>query len=82
MINGNPTKKFQRTFGKIDKWESDQKIPKDIWKKMGDQGFLGLTYPEKYGGFDLDFFFEVILFEEMSKMNSGGFVITYFKIWK
>ena len=60
----------------IDKWESDQKIPKDIWKKMGDQGFLGLTYPEKYGGFDLDFFFEVILFEEMSKMNSGGFVIT------
>ena len=60
----------------IDKWESDQKIPKDIWKKMGDQGFLGLTYPEKYGGFELDFFFEVILFEEMSKMNSGGFVIT------
>lgn len=60
----------------INKWESDQKIPKDIWKKMGDQGFLGLTYPEKYGGFDLDFFFEVILFEEMSKMNSGGFVIT------
>ena len=45
-------------------------------EKMGDQGFLGLTYPEKYGGFELDFFFEVILFEEMSKMNSGGFVIT------
>tara|TARA_B100000674_G_scaffold9543_1_gene7269 strand:+ start:1192 stop:2277 length:1086 start_codon:yes stop_codon:yes gene_type:complete len=56
--------------------ESEQKIPREIWKKMGDQGFLGLTYPEKYGGFDLDFFFEVILFEEMSKMNSGGFVIT------
>tara|TARA_B100001287_G_scaffold119542_1_gene100721 strand:+ start:183 stop:1346 length:1164 start_codon:yes stop_codon:yes gene_type:complete len=62
--------------GNIDNWESEQKIPREIWKKMGDQGFLGLTYPEKYGGFDLDFFFEVILFEEMSKMNSGGFVIT------
>jgi len=62
--------------GNINKWESEQKIPKDIWKKMGEQGFLGLTYPEKYGGFELDFFFEVILFEEMSKMNSGGFVIT------
>ena len=56
--------------GNINKWESEQKIPKDIWKKMGEQGFLGLTYPEKYGGFELDFFFEVILFEEMSKMNS------------
>ena len=62
--------------GNIDNWESEQKIPREIWKKMGDQGFLGLTYPEKYGGFDLDFFFEVFLFEEMSKMNSGGFVIT------
>ena len=62
--------------GNIEKWESDQKIPREIWKKMGDQGFLGLTYPEEYGGFNLDFFFEVILFEEMSRMNSGGFVIT------
>ena len=24
--------------GNIDKWESDHKIPRDIWKKMGDQG--------------------------------------------
>ena len=62
--------------GNIEKWELDQKIPKEIWKKMGDQGFLGLCYPEKYGGANLDFFFDVILFEEMSKMNSGGFVIT------
>ena len=62
--------------GNIEKWEFDQKIPKEIWKKMGDQGFLGLCYPEKYGGANLDFFFDVILFEEMSKMNSGGFVIT------
>ena len=62
--------------GNIEKWELDQKIPKEIWKKMGNQGFLGLCYPEKYGGANLDFFFDVILFEEMSKMNSGGFVIT------
>ena len=32
--------------GNINKWESEKKIPKDIWKKMGEQGFLGLTYPE------------------------------------
>ena len=43
----------------INAWEKEGRIPKSIWKKMGDQGFLGLTYPEKYGGFDLDFFFEV-----------------------
>ena len=57
-------------------WEKKGKIPKFIWKKMGDMGFLGLSFPEKYGGSDLDFFFEVIFNEELGRLNSGGFVIT------
>ena len=43
---------------------------------MGEMGFLGLSYPEKYGGGNLDFFFEVVLNEEMARLNSGGFTIT------
>ena len=43
---------------------------------MGKMGFLGLSYPEKYGGGNLDFFFEVVLNEEMGRLNSGGFTIT------
>ena len=60
----------------LNKWENDGKIPKEIWKKMGKMGFLGLSYPEKYGGANLDFFFEVVLNEEMGRLNSGGFTIT------
>ena len=60
----------------IEVWEKSGKIPKSIWKKMGDMGFLGLSFPEKYGGSDLDFFFEVIFNEELGRLNSGGFVIT------
>ena len=60
----------------LNKWENDGKIPKEIWKKMGKMGFLGLSYPEKYGGGNLDFFFEVVLNEEMARLNSGGFTIT------
>ncbi len=60
----------------LNKWEKDGKIPKEIWKKMGKMGFLGLSYPEKYGGGNLDFFFEVVLNEEMGRLNSGGFTIT------
>ena len=60
----------------IEAWEKDGKIPKSIWKKMGDMGFLGLSFPEKYGGSDLDFFFEVIFNEELGRLNSGGFVVT------
>ena len=60
----------------IESWEREGKIPKSIWKKMGEMGFLGLSLPEKYGGSNLDFFFEVILNEELGRLNSGGFVIT------
>jgi len=60
----------------IDAWEKERKIPKSVWKKMGDQGFLGLGYPKEYGGSELDFFFDVIFCEETSKVFSGGFSVT------
>jgi len=60
----------------IDEWEEEKRIPKEIWKKMGDMGFLGLSYPEAYGGTELDFFYDVIFLEETSKVFSGGFAIT------
>ncbi|MGB3345183.1 MAG: acyl-CoA dehydrogenase family protein [Aequorivita sp.] len=60
----------------ISQWEEDGEIPLSIWKKMGDHGFLGLSYPKVYGGENLDYFFDVVFNEEMGKMNSGGFVIT------
>ena len=60
----------------IDEWEENRRIPRDVWKKMGEQGFLGLGYPEEYGGLNLDFFFDVIFTEETSKVFSGGFSVT------
>ncbi len=60
----------------IDQWEEDRRTPRDIWKKMGDMGFLGLSYPEEYGGMGLDFFYDVVFNEELGRCNSGGFAIT------
>ena len=60
----------------IDQWEEDRRIPRDVWKKMGEMGFLGLSYPEEYGGMSLDFFYDVVFNEELGRMNSGGFAIT------
>lgn len=60
----------------LDEWEEQRRIPREIWTKMGDMGFLGLAYPEQYGGLELDFFYDVIFCEEVSKMFSGGFAIT------
>lgn len=57
----------------IDSWEEAGEIDKSIWKKFGDMGFLGINYPEAYGGMNLDLFYTVILLEELQKVNSGGF---------
>lgn len=57
----------------IDKWEKTGKVERFIWKKFGEMGFLGLSYPEAYGGSDLDIFYMVILLEELQKINSAGF---------
>ena len=60
----------------IDQWEEDRRIPRDVWKKMGKMGFLGLSFPQEYGGMDLDYFYDVVFNEELGRVNSGGFAIT------
>ena len=57
----------------IDKWEETGTIERFIWEKFGEMGYLGLPYPEVYGGLELDVFYTVILLEELQKINSGGF---------
>ena len=57
----------------IDSWEKSGEIDKSVWLKFGEMGFLGINYPEAYGGLDLDLFYTIILLEELQKINSGGF---------
>ena len=57
----------------VNNWERQGFVDKFIFKKMGEMGYLGLNYPEAYGGMNLDLFYAVILLEEMQKVNSGGF---------
>jgi alkylation response protein AidB-like acyl-CoA dehydrogenase len=57
----------------IEKWEKTGTIERFIWKKFGEMGYFGLSTPEAYGGLDLDFFYTVVLLEELQKINSGGF---------
>jgi alkylation response protein AidB-like acyl-CoA dehydrogenase len=43
-----------------------------VFPRMGELGFLGLSYPEKYGGQGGDYFANVVLAEEMVHSGSGG----------
>lgn len=56
-----------------EEWEQEGAAPlHTIFKKMGDLGFLGLNYPEEYGGANADIWFTVILHEELGKASIGG----------
>jgi alkylation response protein AidB-like acyl-CoA dehydrogenase len=57
----------------IEKWEKTGDIERFIWTKFGEMGYFGLSYPEEYGGLDLDLFYMVIFLEELQKIKSGGF---------
>lgn len=57
----------------IEKWEKEGKIERFIWEQFGEMGYLGLNYPERYGGLGLDLFYMVVLLEELQWINSGGF---------
>ncbi|MEM7370466.1 MAG: acyl-CoA dehydrogenase family protein [Bacteroidota bacterium] len=57
----------------IDEWEEQKQIPRSLWKKMGDMGYLGICHEEAYGGMEADFFFSVVFLEELAGSGSGGF---------
>ena len=60
----------------IDKWEAEQKIPREIFTKMASHGFLGINFPEAYGGTDNDFWYTVAYLEELNKAGFAGISAT------
>lgn len=57
----------------VEKWEGERTFPAhDLFKKMGVLGLLGITYPEEYGGMGLDYWYQVVMLEEIGKANCAG----------
>ncbi|MEK7444152.1 MAG: acyl-CoA dehydrogenase family protein [candidate division NC10 bacterium] len=56
----------------IEEWEEAGQIPKSIWPRMGQLGFLGVEYDEKYGGSGADFLTTVVLCEEMARSRCAS----------
>ena len=54
-----------------EEWE-ETTFPDSVFRRMGELGFLGLSYPEEYGGQGGDYFANLVLAEEMVHSNSGG----------
>ncbi|MDQ7784221.1 MAG: acyl-CoA dehydrogenase family protein [Desulfomonilaceae bacterium] len=56
----------------VEEWENAGIVPRSLWEKMGEQGFLCIQVPEEYGGLEGDFLYSVILTEELARTNHFG----------
>jgi len=72
---------FRETFKKfvakeitphVPEWEANREVPRELWLKMGKQGFLCPWLPEKYGGLNLGYEYSVIIDEELMRGDGYG----------
>ncbi|WP_216829818.1 acyl-CoA dehydrogenase family protein [Alkalihalobacterium elongatum] len=56
----------------VEQWEKDGEVPRSLYQRMGELGYLGIKFPEQYGGSGLDIITEAVLIEELAKCGSGG----------
>ncbi|MCA9024563.1 MAG: acyl-CoA dehydrogenase family protein [Planctomycetaceae bacterium] len=57
----------------VDEWEDAEIFPAhEVFKKAGDLGLLGLSYPEEYGGMGADYWYNIALSEELAHINGGS----------
>lgn len=60
-----------------DKWEEEEDFPtREVFKKIGYLGFIGIEFPEEVGGSNADFFSTVVFFEELVGCGSGGVMMS------
>lgn len=74
-------KMFKTTFAKFvateivpnyEEWEKNGIVPREIYQKMGEYGFLCTWAGEQYGGVEADFLYSVIVAEELAGQGVRG----------
>ena len=66
----------QEIVPKAGAWEEAGMVPREVLRQMGSLGYLGIRYPEQYGGSALDTLYSAILAEELGRSTFGGFAVT------
>ena len=61
----------KEAYPHYNQWEKDGIIPRSLWIKMGENGFLCPMVEEKYGGAEADFGYSVVINEELEKVGSS-----------
>ena len=57
-------------------WEDTGMVPRDVLRRMGRAGLLGLMVSAEYGGGEADALTNLVFAEALSQSTFGGFIIT------
>ena len=57
-------------------WEKAGKVPREVLRRMGQAGLLGLMYEGQYGGGEGDALTNLVFAEALSQSTFAGFIIT------
>ena len=55
-----------------EEWENARGFPREVFKRAGELGLLGVCFPEEYGGSAGDYWFKVVFCEEIIRCKMAG----------
>lgn len=58
----------------VDKVEEMGEVPREVFKKLGDFGYLGCFFPQEYGGLGISLVVSCALWEELSRVSASIFL--------
>jgi len=53
-------------------WEEKKDFPNEVFRRVGEMGYLGILIPEEYGGSGGDYLMATVWCEECTRCGSGG----------
>lgn len=59
----------------IEQWEEEGEVPRDLFKKFGQQGYLGIKFSKQYGGTELGYKWDGRFIKELAKCGSAGVTV-------
>ena len=62
----------------IKHWEENKICEREIFTKMGKQGYFGVSFPVEYGGSGMDMWAAVAVTEELTHANIGGLAMSLY----
>jgi acyl-CoA dehydrogenase len=62
----------------VNAWDEAETFPRELYRKAAAIGLLGLGYPERFGGTEVDLGWRLIASAELARAGSGGLLASLF----